>query len=286
MRLKIRKFDPAAQMKPHRISLLIGRRGTGKTVLLEDLMSHIKHTVDFGLAFTPTAETQDMLRKHMPDACVYSAYSAAVLERMLALQRASMAKNKTRALYLVTDDCTYDKSVFKGASVRDLFMNGRHANVAYISAMQYCMDMTPDLRTQVDYVFALKESIISNKKKLWQFFFGMFSKYEDFSRTMDQCCENFGCLVLDNTAPTNRIEDCVFWYRAEPSLPPFRMGRSVFHRLASRHQKTPEEAGLSDAARVRDLVSIGRGSRAITSVERTDRRGRTIEEDGDSLIVE
>ena len=49
----------------------------------------------------------------------------------------------------------------------------------FVVAMQYVMDMTPDLRTQVDYVFALRESIISNKHKLWKYFFGMFEKFEE-----------------------------------------------------------------------------------------------------------
>lgn len=32
---------------------------------------------------------------------------------------------------------------------------------------------------------------------------------------MDSCTENYECLVLDNTSKSNRIEDCVFWYKAK-----------------------------------------------------------------------
>jgi len=31
---------------------------------------------------------------------------------------------------------------------------------------------------------------------------------------MDACTENYECIVLDNTSKSNRIEDCVFWYKA------------------------------------------------------------------------
>jgi hypothetical protein len=31
---------------------------------------------------------------------------------------------------------------------------------------------------------------------------------------MDACTENYECLVLDNTVKSNRIQDCVFWYKA------------------------------------------------------------------------
>lgn len=35
-----------------------------------------------------------------------------------------------------------------------------------------------------------------------------------FNKVMDSCTENYECLVLDNTSKSNRIEDCVFWYKA------------------------------------------------------------------------
>ena len=71
--------------------------------------------------------------------------------------------------------------------MRDLFMNGRHLSITFCNAMQYVMDMGPDLRTQVDYLFALRENIHSNKQKLWKYFFGMFNKYDEFNRVMEKC---------------------------------------------------------------------------------------------------
>ena len=31
---------------------------------------------------------------------------------------------------------------------------------------------------------------------------------------MDACTENYECLVLDNTVKSNKIQDCLFWYKA------------------------------------------------------------------------
>jgi hypothetical protein len=39
---------------------------------------------------------------------------------------------------------------------------------------------------------------------------------------MDQCTENFECLVIDNTSRSNKLEDQVFWYKAADH-PPFRL---------------------------------------------------------------
>lgn len=281
MRLKIQKFDPETQLKEHRICLMIGRRGTGKTKLIEDIMYRIKDRMDMGLCMTPTEETAGMLRKHVPDAWIFDGFQTSRLEQMIAMQRANHAAGKRpRSLFLITDDCGFDRSAFKGKSVRDLFMNGRHARITYLNAMQYCLDVTPDLRTQIDYVFCLKESIISNKQKLWKSFFGMFEKYEDFSRTMDRCTENFSCLVLDQTSPTNRIEDCVFWYRAQLDLPPFKIGKPIFHQLAAKHAKSALQRRHDAETRF-----VGIEDKRVTEVQRTDRKGRTIPEDR-SVIIE
>ena len=38
---------------------------------------------------------------------------------------------------------------------------------------QYVMDLPPDLRTQVDYVFSLRENVMSNREKLYKQFFAL-----------------------------------------------------------------------------------------------------------------
>ena len=37
-----------------------------------------------------------------------------------------------------------------------------------------------------------------------------------FCQVMDQCTENFECLVINNNAKSNKLTDQVFWYKAEP----------------------------------------------------------------------
>ena len=105
-------------------------------------MFRISRKVDFGIACSPTEETTQMYRKHMADACIFDGFSPAKLEQMLTMQRHALQLGKAlRSLYFICDDCTYDKTIFKGKAVRDLFMNGRHVNISYLNCMQYVMDM-------------------------------------------------------------------------------------------------------------------------------------------------
>ena len=54
-----------------------------------------------------------------------------------------------------------------------------------------------------------------------------FLRLKFFCQVMNQCIENYECLVINNNAKSNKIEDQVFWYKAE-SHPPFQMGAAVF----------------------------------------------------------
>ena len=81
-KMRIKRFDPQT-LKPHRIIIIVGKRGTGKSVMQRDLMYHLSGKVDFGLAMTPTEESADMFRQHMPDSWIYNSFSTAKLDQML-----------------------------------------------------------------------------------------------------------------------------------------------------------------------------------------------------------
>ena len=127
--------------------------------------------------------------------------------------------------FLILDDCLYDQSWVKDQNIRSLFMNGRHWKIMFIITMQYALGIPPSLRTNIDYVFILRENYVSNRKRLYEHYAGMFPSFEIFCQVMDQCTENYECLVVHNNAKSNRLEDQVFWYKADPH-PDFQIGAS------------------------------------------------------------
>ena len=117
-----------------------------------------------------------------------------------------------------------------------------------MAAVQYLMDLGPALRTQVDYCFALRENVISNRERLHKYFFGVFPRFEEFSRVLDACTANYECLVIDNTVQSNAISDCVFWYKASVDLPPFRLCAPVFWELEQRRGASPRTARVPSSS--------------------------------------
>tara|TARA_B110001450_G_C17656416_1_gene495458 strand:+ start:179 stop:1081 length:903 start_codon:yes stop_codon:yes gene_type:complete len=266
VKLRVRKFDTES-LKPHRIIIVVGKRGTGKSVLQRDLMYHLSGTLDFGLAMTPTEETAETFREHMPDSWIYNNFSSAKLDTMLNMQRDLVKTKKARSLFILLDDCMYDKKILKGLGIRDLFMNGRHLNITLCNAVQYVMDMGPDLRTQVDYVFALRENIISNKNKLWKYFFGMFEKFDDFCKVMDKCTENHSAIVMDNTTGSCKVEECIFWYKAQFTLPEFKIGKPIYWRLSNNYMKTEEDARREELEEIEEMKMQNMPKKRLTTVQ-------------------
>lgn len=289
VRLTVRKFDPA-MLKRHRIVLLLGRRGSGKSTLCEELLHHLSDKCDFAIFMTPTEESAEVFRRHAPSAWVHDTFSQARIDEMVAMQRAASRRGKMRDLLLVLDDMMFEKKCMKSTGMRDIHMNGRHLHLSFINCAQYLVDIPVELRSQVDYVFVLREPIYSNRVRLHRMFFGIFSSFQDFETVLSRCTNNYSALVLDNTQTSNNISDCVFWYRAKPKQPEFKIGKPVFWKLAQKMSKTPEQRVRDELERCQ-VARLERSAKThkerVTMVQRQDGRGRLLKEDtqDDVLIL-
>jgi len=57
---------------------------------------------------------------------------------------------------------------------------------------------------------------------------------------MDQCTQNYECLVIDNTSQSSKLEDCIFYYKAEIH-PDFRIGAPEFWAHSAAHFREDED---------------------------------------------
>ena len=244
MKLKLSKWDPTT-MKPHRKVLFIGRSGGGKSVAMRHVLYHMRERVDLAICFTPTEETRKSFETMVPPSCVHDALDLRVVDRALSMQKENVEKGKERSLLLVADDCAFDKGVWRTSTIRSAFFNSRHFQMGLVLSMQYLMDLSPDLRTNCDYIICTADNIHQNKKRLHQAFFGVFPHYADFDRAFSACTQDFSCCVLDQTQPNASIETSVFWWRASPALPPFRLCRPVLYKL---HERPPAREAKEDVS--------------------------------------
>ncbi|WBR14389.1 Vv a32-like virion packaging ATPase [Pandoravirus kuranda] len=257
--LDLRKFD-FNMFKPDRVVMLVGKRGTGKSVLLRDLLSHLSCEYDGGVAMSPTPESTDMFREFMPDSCVYEDYTSEKIAEIVLKLREFNGVGIYKRVFVLLDDCMFDSKILKSIQMRDIHMNGRHLKILFLNIVQYVMDVPKAIRSQIDYVFALREPQRAYRENLYKNFFGIFPSYDEFSAAFDACTENYGCIVVDSTAKTNAVEDSVFWYRGSSSPPPFILGNRNFWKLHYMFYQKPV-ARLSDDDVIPGLAPLYKGTK-------------------------
>lgn len=239
MSIRIRKFDPST-LKPSRIMICVGKRGSGKSYLMRDLLYHMPRP-DFVLAMAPTDSTLIEFRKFLPESCIFDHYNQEKVEQTISVQKELIARNKVRKVLIILDDCLYKKGILETTAMRTIAYNGRHLHIGLILAAQYLVDLKPEFRTNVDYCFALKETTINNRQKLHKMLFGQFHKFDEFDRVMKACTENYSAIVSDATQSSTETTSTIFWYKANTDVPDYRLCRSVYWRLADRCGITDEQ---------------------------------------------
>jgi hypothetical protein len=223
MKLKLRQFD-IRNIKDDSVILFIGKRNTGKSFLVKDLMHNFRN-LPVGVVISPTERANHFFEEFVPGMLIYDEYDPAVIKKFVERQskitdQYSMEKKKysrsdldPRA-FLILDDCLYDKTWPNDVNIRFLFMNGRHVKTLFMITMQYPLGIPPHLRANVDYVFILRENQITQRERIYKQYAGMFHSFEVFNQIMDATTQNYECLVIDNKVQSNKIDDQVYWYKA------------------------------------------------------------------------
>jgi hypothetical protein len=208
--------------------------------LVRDLLWH-NRDLPVGTVISGTEGANQFYSKMIPSIFIHDEYRPEIIHNFVKRQGRLVKKqvggapeyqNIDPRAFMILDDCLYDNSWVKDKNVRSLFMNGRHYKAFFIITSQYSLGIPPNLRTNVDYVFVLRETIHSNRRRLFEQYCGMFPTYEFFCSVMDQCTENFECLVINNNSKSSKLEDQAYWYKAE-SHPDFRLGADILWKQSS-----------------------------------------------------
>ena len=255
MNLELKKFDmKSISFKPNEskgpVVVLIGRRDTGKSFLVKDLL-YYHQDIPIGTVISGTEEGNGFYGKLVPKLFIHNEYNTAIIENILKRQRQVMKEIKKEIeaykkstidprTFVILDDCLYDNSWSRDKMMRLLFMNGRHWKIMLIITMQFPLGIPPNLRTNIDYVFILREPYITNRKRIYENYAGMFPTFESFCQVMDQCTENYECLVINNNAKSNKLQDQVFWYKAD-NHNDFRLGSKEFWDLSKQLNSDDED---------------------------------------------
>jgi hypothetical protein len=241
--LSIRKFnmrDIVFNVRENKgpVIILIGRRDTGKSFLIKDLL-YYHQSVPICTVISGTEAGNGFYAPLVPKLLIHYEYNTSIIEKILIRQKMVVQEYQRSQnaidprTIVILDDCLYDDSWSRDKLMRCIFMNGRHWKIMLIITMQYPLGVPPVLRTNVDYVFILREPYSSNRRRLYENYAGMFPTFDAFNQVMKQCTNNYECLVINNNTKSNELVDQIFWYKASPH-PPYRLcSRELWEQSAA-----------------------------------------------------
>ena len=242
-RLRIKKFNIASM--PDNVTIaMIAKRASGKSFLTREILYH-KQKIPSTIAISKTEKLNKFYGEFIPDIYIYDNYNTSILNRIFARQQKISDDNTERKregkklkdsrMFLLMDDCMSSKgSWVKEEQILELFFNGRHHKISFILTMQYAIGIPPEMRSNFDYIFLLAEDFISNRKRLYEHYAGMFPSFDVFQQVFSQVTADYGCMVINNRVHSTDITEKVFWYKAKET-PEFTMGSKKYKKFHKKH---------------------------------------------------
>lgn len=234
----IRKFD-LRRIPDNSMVVVSAKRGSGKSTLMADILYHHRH-IPAGIVVSATEESSNFYGTFVPESFIYNRFDESVIQRLIERQkRLKKERRENSNVFCLLDDIAYDKSVFRKESIRSLAFNGRHLGVLFVLTTQFSLDLPPALRSNCDFIFVFQDNNVSNQKRIYDAYAGVFPSFHDFQRVFNHLTHDFFCMVIDTTSKSNKVEDNIFWYKAEIHKN-FRLGASVYWKYDKKHLRAQE----------------------------------------------
>lgn len=276
----VQHYDVNELLAPGRFPtiLVVGARGSGKSVLLRDLLFRFHNAgVPRVCVFSPTEQVNSFFSTFIPATFIHSPISIEALDAVwkgqheLAMRKAvgQLSADADIRLILVLDDCAHDKKFLASKSLREMFLNGRHSGIIVIVTLQYLLDLCVALRSNAEVIFVQREDSAKNRERLYTQIASFMPSQSAFNQVLDQTTLSYESLVIK---PVVRVanptaEDKVAFYRGDATLD-FRFGSPEMWRFHDRRYLSDAERFLTQQ-REREAV---RAAMSTAAAEREDSR--------------
>lgn len=173
---------------------IFGQRECGKSSLILNILKNIENTVDYCIIYDPLCDTYK--NKYKYDNMKNLNYEIKnnvnfnELENIIEYQ-----KNNPDKHIVFIFDCVILKNFFKEKVIDDLILNSRHYNISIIYSMQFSLNIPPEVRCNLDYVFIFNNINISEQKRLYDHYCGIYESFNIFHAVISNI-KDYDSLVI------------------------------------------------------------------------------------------
>lgn len=159
------------QIDPYRVFLLIGSKGTGKTLASFNLMYRFREHYQTAIAITPNGVTAGGVEKLIGDSRIYDNWPDDFQE-YLEVAAKERDKSLITPILIYIDDMAGNDEFMNSKTMKFIISQTRHLKIILINACQDIRQTKMPFRTQVDYAIAGDEDNEDNLRMLHKSFFG------------------------------------------------------------------------------------------------------------------
>lgn len=212
---------------------------THNTTIINRILYEKKNVIPVAIVQSGTEESNHNYEVEcgIPPIFIYEKYDRKNVENYVKRQKLAIKYLDNPWCVSIIDDCMDDTSEFNTPLIHGFYKNGRHWKPLWIISLQYAVDIKPVIITTTDMAFIGREANTRNRKIIYEKYASIIPTYDMFCALMDKFTDDHGFLVIKNIGSSNKIEDCVFYWKPIPP-PKFKFGCADYREFAEERLKS------------------------------------------------
>lgn len=200
------KFFDISLSKNNSIILIIGRRNSGKTILIKNIIKY-KKNIDLCTIFDPKQKNNNEYNDLIIPNIKYYKYDENIIFNELK-------NNSEKQLIIFDNALLYSKKELL-LICEKIILNNKINNTSFILSMSTTLTNSSVLIENIDYIFIFNDPNISHIRNIYyKYAIKIFSTFELFNEMYLLITENLHyCMVISKILKSNKIEDNIYYYR-------------------------------------------------------------------------
>ena len=232
------EFDPTS-MKTDGALLILGKRRTGKSHLLRDLLCHYGSRFSTAIVLTGT-KFNGYWQEIVPEEYIYEGFDEGALTKAMAAQKQVVqeCRESNREMHekrececnmiVILDDVASEDHLQRSLILGKLYTAGRHFYITPVLLTQYAYACSPAIRSNVDYAFIMHQTQRRSKEAIADEWLSQVKRVEA-GGIMSKHTPGYQVLVIDNSKATDELSEVLSTYTAMDEQELAQCSRPIGH---------------------------------------------------------